>query len=120
MNTVRTLAPAVLLASALFAPVQASIYVTEPVQGSVCHGGQACPVEWVDNGESPLLSAIGTCDVGLYTGGYVLAQDLGSVDVSSTSSFSFTPNPAAGPNGPYYLVFSNPSISYTGFSGSFK
>ncbi|KAL4072270.1 hypothetical protein J3A83DRAFT_4372298 [Scleroderma citrinum] len=119
MNTIRTLAPAVLLASALFAPVQGAIYVTNPVQSTVCNGGQACPVQWVDDGQNPLLSAIGTCDIALYTGEFVLVQDLGSVDVSATQSFSFTPNPAAGPNGAYYLVFSNPAISYTGFSGSF-
>ncbi|KAF9238117.1 hypothetical protein BU15DRAFT_47985 [Melanogaster broomeanus] len=74
--------------------------VTNPVQSTVCHGGQSCSVEWIDNGESPLLSDIGECTVGLYTGEYVLAQSLPSVDVSATASFTFTPNPAAGPNGP--------------------
>ncbi|KAG6331980.1 hypothetical protein ID866_7107 [Astraeus odoratus] len=119
MNAIRTLAPVAVLVSALLAPVQGSVYVTNPVQGSVCHGGQDCPVQWVDNGEAPLLSDIGTASVGLYTGEYVLCQTLPSVDVSSTSSFTFTPDPSVGPNGQYYLVFSNTAINYVGFSGSF-
>ncbi|KIO11058.1 hypothetical protein M404DRAFT_75987, partial [Pisolithus tinctorius Marx 270] len=72
--------------------------VTNPVQSTVCTGGQSCEVDWVDNGESPLLSDIGECTVGLYSGEMALVQSLPSVDVSSTSTFSFTPNPSAGPN----------------------
>ncbi|KAI9567701.1 hypothetical protein HD554DRAFT_936096 [Boletus coccyginus] len=103
----------------LAATVHASIYVTNPVQSSSCTGGQPCEVDWVDNGAAPLVSQIGVCEVGLYTGEYVLAQSLPSVDVSSTSSLTFTVDPAAGPNGQYYLVFSADGISYDGFSGSF-
>ncbi|KAI5984343.1 hypothetical protein EDD15DRAFT_2177390, partial [Pisolithus albus] len=73
--------------------------VTNPVQSTVCTGGQSCQVQWVDNGESPLLSSLGTCDVALYTGEFVLAQALNPIDVSASSSFSFTPNPSAGPDG---------------------
>ncbi|KAI6126620.1 hypothetical protein F5141DRAFT_347044 [Pisolithus sp. B1] len=93
------LAPIALLVSSLFAAAHASIYVTNPVSSTVCTGGQSCEVQWVDNGESPLLSSLGTCSVALYTGEFVLAQALNSIDVSASSSFSFTPNPSAGPNG---------------------
>ncbi|KIJ64774.1 hypothetical protein HYDPIDRAFT_167590 [Hydnomerulius pinastri MD-312] len=117
MHAFQTLVSLALLARV--ALVQGSVYVTNPVQPTVCHGGQSCSVEWVDNGESPLLSTIGECEVGLYTGELELAQSLPSVNVGTTSSFSFTPNPSVGPNGQYYLVFTADSISYMGFSGSF-
>ncbi|KAI5994346.1 hypothetical protein EDD15DRAFT_791774 [Pisolithus albus] len=113
------LAPIALLVSSLFATAHASIYVTNPVQSTVCTGGQSCQVQWVDNGESPLLSSLGTCDVALYTGEFVLAQALNPIDVSASSSFSFAPNPSAGPDGQYYIVFSNQALNYYGYSASF-
>ncbi|KAI6104925.1 hypothetical protein EV401DRAFT_2014756 [Pisolithus croceorrhizus] len=113
------LAPIALLVSSLFATAHASVYVTNPVASTVCTGGQSCEVQWVDNGESPLLSSLGTCSVALYTGEFVLAQALNSIDVSASSSFSFTPNPSAGPNGQYYIVFSNQALNYYGYSASF-
>jgi len=42
--------------------------VTNPVQSTVCSGGQSCEIDWVDDGQSPLLSSIGECTVGLYNG----------------------------------------------------
>ncbi|KAH7912840.1 hypothetical protein BJ138DRAFT_1111952 [Hygrophoropsis aurantiaca] len=96
-----------------------SVYVTNPVQATTCHGGQACTVQWVDNGETPLLSSIGECTVGLYNGELALVQSLQSVDVSTSQSFQFTPNPSAGANGGYYVVFTSNSISYQGFSATF-
>ncbi|KIK82007.1 hypothetical protein PAXRUDRAFT_832465 [Paxillus rubicundulus Ve08.2h10] len=118
MHAFSTLASLALLCTRL-ALVQGYVYVTNPVQSTTCHGGQSCSVEWIDNGESPLLSAIGECEVGLYTGEYELAQALLSVDVATSSSFTFTPSPDAGPNGQYYLVFTASSVDYNGFSGSF-
>jgi hypothetical protein len=44
------------------------VQVTDPVASTVCHGGQSCDVAWVDDGQSPLLSSIGECTVGLYNG----------------------------------------------------
>ncbi|KAI5998936.1 hypothetical protein F5J12DRAFT_848394 [Pisolithus orientalis] len=119
LDVITMLVPIALLISSLFATVQASIYVTNPVQSTVCTGGQSCEVDWVDNGESPLLSDIGECTVGLYSGEMAFVQSLPSVDVSSTSTLSFTPNPSAGPNGQYYIVFTSSAISYQGFSASF-
>ncbi|KAH7883064.1 hypothetical protein F5I97DRAFT_1815502 [Phlebopus sp. FC_14] len=75
------------------------VQVTNPVQSTACHGGQSCQVQWIDNGESPLLNSIGECEVGLYTGELELAQSLPSVNVATSQSFTFTPNPSAGPNG---------------------
>ncbi|KAF8558617.1 hypothetical protein OG21DRAFT_1600940 [Imleria badia] len=74
----------------------------------------------VDDGETPLLSSIGECEIGFYMGDkYTLAQTLPSVNVDTTSNFTFTPNPAAGPDGKYYIIFSADSINYRGFSGTF-
>ncbi|KAG2040653.1 hypothetical protein BDR03DRAFT_857355 [Suillus americanus] len=64
--------------------------VTNPVQSTVCNGGQSCDVEWVDDGQSPLLSDIGECTVGLYNGEMALVQSLTSVNVANEHSFSFT------------------------------
>jgi len=44
-----------------------ALQVTVPQPSTVCHGGQPCTVEWLDDGTSPLLTAIGICTVGLYS-----------------------------------------------------
>jgi len=119
MNTFKTLTSLALLVSTRFALVQAAVYVTNPVASTVCTGGQSCEIDWVDDGQSPLLSSIGECSVGLYNGEMVLAQSLTSVDVSSTTSLSFTPNPSAGANGAYYLVFTSNGIDYQAWSATF-
>ncbi|KAG2744695.1 hypothetical protein CY34DRAFT_215046 [Suillus luteus UH-Slu-Lm8-n1] len=97
MSAFKTLVSLALLVSTRL--VQASVYVTNPVQSTVCHAGQSCQVEWVDNGQSPLLSDIGECTVGLYNGEMLLAQSLTSVNVADTHSFTFTPDASAGGNG---------------------
>jgi hypothetical protein len=52
--------------------------VITPVETTVCHGGQPCPVQWLDDGEEPLLAALGPCYVSLYAGNeaclYVYSQ----------------------------------------------
>ncbi|KAF8558619.1 hypothetical protein OG21DRAFT_1079703 [Imleria badia] len=88
MYAFSTLASVALL---LASRVHAAVYVTAPVAATTCTAGQSCQVSWVDDGQSPLLSSIGQCTVDLYyTGGYQFAQSLQSVDVSASSSFSFT------------------------------
>ncbi|EGO01311.1 hypothetical protein SERLA73DRAFT_50720, partial [Serpula lacrymans var. lacrymans S7.3] len=72
--------------------------VTSPLLGSSCHGGQPCTVQWLDDGQQPLLNTIGECTVGLYANEEVLVQSIRPIDVSSTHSFQFTPDPNAGPN----------------------
>ncbi|KAF8893012.1 hypothetical protein BD779DRAFT_1436375, partial [Infundibulicybe gibba] len=66
--------------------------------GSTCHGGQECTIEWLDDGRSPLLTAIGLCNFGLFTGKQQLIQALPSADVATTHSLTFVPTPGAGPN----------------------
>jgi hypothetical protein len=52
--------------------------VITPAETTVCHGGQSCPVQWLDDGEQPLLATLGPCYVSLYAGNearpYVLSQ----------------------------------------------
>lgn len=45
-----------------------SLQVIQPSARSKCHGGQTCIIQWLDDGIYPLLSAIGVCTVGLFTG----------------------------------------------------
>ncbi|KAH6910623.1 hypothetical protein BKA70DRAFT_1370945 [Coprinopsis sp. MPI-PUGE-AT-0042] len=96
--------------------VNAGIYVVDPRDGSTCHGGEACTVSWLEDGRAPLVSSIGLVSVGLYTGQQQLVQALEPVDVNAVRAFTFTPNPAAGPNsGAYYIGFTsaNPPVNGT-------
>ncbi|KIJ14745.1 hypothetical protein PAXINDRAFT_180915 [Paxillus involutus ATCC 200175] len=108
MHAFSTLASFALLVCTRLALVQGYIYVTNPVQSTTCSAGQSCSVEWIDNGESPLLSAIAECEVGLCMGEYALAQAFPSVNVATSSSFTFTPSP----------MHNTSSVDYNGFSGS--
>ncbi|KAG1814171.1 hypothetical protein EV424DRAFT_1414287 [Suillus variegatus] len=119
MFTSKILVSLALLVSRL-AFVQAGVYVTSPVQSTVCQAGQPCSVEWVDDGQSPLLSDIGDCTVGLYNGEMVLTQSLPSVNVASAHSFTFTPSPSTSNDGGYYLVFTSTSDGYQSWSGTFS
>ncbi|KAI9511373.1 hypothetical protein F5148DRAFT_975370, partial [Russula earlei] len=72
--------------------------VINPTAQTVCHGGQPCSVQWLDDGREPLLTAIGPCNVALFAGNQSLIQQIEPVDVSVTHSLTFTPSPNAGPN----------------------
>ncbi|KIM41564.1 hypothetical protein M413DRAFT_151075 [Hebeloma cylindrosporum] len=107
--------------------VDAGLYVIQPSQGSTCRGGESCTITWLDDGSRPLLSAIGLSTVGLYTGKQKLVQRIVPVDVTSTHSITFKPNPAAGPNSDsYYIAITsttlkgNDSTPYSGFSPFFS
>ncbi|KIK07127.1 hypothetical protein K443DRAFT_673692 [Laccaria amethystina LaAM-08-1] len=91
--------------------VRAGLYVVSPSKGSVCHGGQPCTIEWLDDGTAPLISAIGVATVGLYTGKQKIVQWIQAVDVTTAHSITFTPNPAAGPNSnAYYIAITSTSL----------
>ncbi|KAF8273585.1 hypothetical protein EI94DRAFT_1563548, partial [Lactarius quietus] len=72
--------------------------VINPTTQTVCHGGEPCPVEWLDDGQNPLLITMGPCYVALYSGNEELIQQIDPVDVSTSHSLIFTPSPNAGPN----------------------
>jgi hypothetical protein len=44
------------------------LQVEQPFGGSTCHGNRPCTVTWLDDGSKPLVSDLGICEVGLYTG----------------------------------------------------
>ena len=84
--------------------------VINPLETTVCHGGQPCPVQWLDDGEQPLLTTMGPCHVSLYAENEVrlyvhsrfsiwanvtqiLIQQIEPVDVSTTHSLTFTVKP---------------------------
>ncbi|KAH9169542.1 hypothetical protein EDB89DRAFT_1854416, partial [Lactarius sanguifluus] len=72
--------------------------VINPTTRSVCHGGKPCLVQWLDDGQNPLLATMGPCHVGLFSGNEKLIQQIEPVDVSTSLSLTFTPSPNAGPN----------------------
>ncbi|KAF9467677.1 hypothetical protein BDZ94DRAFT_1305298 [Collybia nuda] len=107
--------------------VDAGIFVVKPSQGSLCHGGKKCTIEWLDDGTKPLLTSINICKLGLYTGKQQLVQTIQPVDVSKAHSVTFIPIPDAGPNSDTYYISlistsakRNDSIPYAAFSPSFR
>jgi len=110
-----------------FALVDAALFILEPFQNSICSGGQPCVVTWVDDGQQPLLQAIGISTVALYTLTQQLVQTITPVDVALASELTFTPLPGAGADSDdYYITFTStefnttdgkPYISYSAFFG---
>ncbi|KAI0316873.1 hypothetical protein OF83DRAFT_1124377 [Amylostereum chailletii] len=106
---------------------RAEFFVVNPSESTTCHAGQSCKVQWLDNGERPLLANMGPCYVGLYRGKQQLIQQLDPVDVSSVHSLDFTPQANAGPNSnTYYVAFTSVSLKqanssrpYIGYSPNF-
>jgi len=107
--------------------VNAALYITQPSQDSTHQGGKPCTITWVDNGEKPLLSAIGVTTIGLFWGDQHLVQNIEPLDVANTHTTTFTPLPGAGPDyDAYYLAFEsttfvgNDSVHYIGYSPPFR
>jgi hypothetical protein len=40
----------------------------QPASGSTCTGGTPCVLSWLDDGDSPLLNAVGVVTAGLFHG----------------------------------------------------
>lgn len=125
-------ASAALLLAAMASQVSAGVYITSPVASTSCTAGQTCTVSWADDGNTPLLAAIGPCQIDLATGSqtsqFVLQNISPSLDVSTNAQVTFTPTAADGPNGnPYFVKFTslglkdatNPQFPYTAFSAKF-
>ncbi|CAK5264356.1 unnamed protein product [Mycena citricolor] len=114
--------------------VSAGVYFVEPSGGITCTSGQSCALQWLDDGNIPVLADIGVVTVGLYTANQQLVQSIEPLDVSESHSFQFTPDAEAGPNSKnYYISFISttakvngtayaafsPSITLNGMSGNF-
>jgi hypothetical protein len=93
---------------ALSASAFANVFVTFPVATTTFHGGQQTTVSWQDDGKAPTLQAFGAAKVSIYAGNaqqQTLLQSISSsVDVSTTSSVQFTPDPSIGPNSAEYFI----------------
>jgi len=94
--------------AAILPSTLANIYVTSPVKGTSWAAGQNQTISWIDSGVSPSLAQFGNAKVSVYVGNQIdqtsVQEIVPSVDVSTTSSIVFTPNPGAGENGEYYFV----------------
>jgi len=78
--------------------VLGALFAIKPNSQTGCHGGQPCLVQWLDDGQEPLLTAMGPCYVALFSGNQKLIQQIEPVDVSTNHSLTFMPNPLAGPD----------------------
>ncbi|KAJ6593775.1 hypothetical protein B0H19DRAFT_1091963 [Mycena capillaripes] len=107
------LAALLLLDFALF--VSAGVYFIQPASGSTCTGGTPCVLSWLDDGDSPLLDAVGVVTAGLFTGKQQLVQTIPPLDVAGLHSIEFTPDAQAGPNSDsYYVAFTSKSAKVNG------
>jgi len=93
---------------ALSTSAYANVYVTSPVASTTFVGGQQSTVSWQDDGTTPSLASFGPAIVSIYAGNsqqQTLLQTITpSVDVSTTQSIVFTPDPSIGPDANEYFI----------------
>ncbi|KAI9567698.1 hypothetical protein HD554DRAFT_931445 [Boletus coccyginus] len=107
------------VALALAASALANVFLTSPVASTTFTAGQQATLSWQDSGEAPSLAQFGKATFAIYVGNAIQQTPLQtiatSVNVSSTSSLTFTPQPDIGPNSDEYFirvtseVYKNPS-----------
>ncbi|THG99479.1 hypothetical protein EW026_g2865 [Hermanssonia centrifuga] len=110
----------------------AAISITAPVASTSWAAGQQQTLTWVDDGQSPSLANFSSSMVSIYAGNAIQQTQLQlivpSVDVSTTGSISFTPDPSIGPNGNAYFIrfeslslkdATNPQFPAEAFSAKF-
>ncbi|KAH7883062.1 hypothetical protein F5I97DRAFT_1901614 [Phlebopus sp. FC_14] len=92
----------------LAASALANVYITSPVASSTFPAGQQATVSWMDNGQAPSLAQFGPAIISIYVGNadqQTLLQTIATnVNVSNTSSVSFTPEGSIGPNSNQYFI----------------
>jgi hypothetical protein len=116
----------------LASPALASLSMTAPVASTSWQGGAQQTINWIDDGKTPNLQAFGPSTVGLFVGNAIQQTQLqlivDSVDVSTTSSISFTPDPSVGANANIYFIrftslglkdATNPNYPAEAFSAKF-
>jgi uncharacterized transporter YbjL len=115
-----------LLISSLISVTFATVFVTNPVASTTLTGGQPATITWEDDGNPPTLAEFGSSMISIYSGNAQQQTSLkllnNSLDVSSTSSLTFTVDPTIGPNsGHYFIRFqsnngkngSNPDLAFS-------
>jgi hypothetical protein len=63
--------------------------VNSPLPSTTCSAGKPCTVQWLDDGEQPLLTAMGACTVGLYYGEQVRSTTSSFLKKGCTDSLCF-------------------------------
>jgi hypothetical protein len=87
----------------------ATVLITTPFDTTVYSGGQTdATVVWKDDGAAPSLATFGHASISIYVGNRIQQTSLQvlkpDVDVSTTSTITFTPDPTIGPNGNDYFI----------------
>ncbi|KXN89758.1 hypothetical protein AN958_05298 [Leucoagaricus sp. SymC.cos] len=89
-------------------PALATVFLTSPVASSTFHGNQQATISWQDDGSAPSLQDFGNAMVSIYVGNaqqqVQLQLIVPGVNVATTSSIQFTPDPSIGPNSNEYFV----------------
>jgi hypothetical protein len=93
---------------ALAASAFGTVFITSPTASTTFTGGQQAEVSWIDDGTAPSLQSFGPASVSIYAGNAqqqtLLQSIVGNVNVATTSSVQFTPNPTIGPNSNEYFI----------------
>ena len=78
------------------------VQTTSPTESTTFTGGQQATISWQDDGKTPSLASFGLASVSIYVGNALQQTSLQtivpSVNVSTTASIQFTPDPKIGPN----------------------
>ncbi|KAJ3563522.1 hypothetical protein NP233_g8893 [Leucocoprinus birnbaumii] len=89
-------------------PALATVFITNPVASTTFNGGQPATISWQDDGQTPTLQQFGNAMVSIYVGNALQQTSLQtivpSVNVATTSSIQFTPDPSIGPNSNEYFI----------------
>ncbi|KAG6889945.1 hypothetical protein C0995_013472 [Termitomyces sp. Mi166 len=97
-----------LILFALSASALGKVFITSPTASTTFVGGQQATISWQDDGMAPSLKDFGPAKVSIYAGNAQQQTSLQlivpSVDVSTTQSIQFTPDPSIGPNGNQYFI----------------
>jgi len=92
----------------LSASAFATVFTTSPVASTTFSGGKPATVSWQDDGSAPSLKDFGPAIVSIYVGNALQQTSLQTiapnVDVSTTASIQFTPDPTIGPNSNNYFI----------------
>ncbi|GBE83580.1 hypothetical protein BKA93DRAFT_771683 [Sparassis latifolia] len=112
-------ASALLAALAIVPSALANVYITEPIATTSWPAGQQQTITWQDSGDYPSLTQFGTASVGIFVGNALVQtqvqQIVASVNVSSTTSIVFTPDPTIGPeSNEYFIRFQSLSLLQNG------
>jgi len=105
----------VLTLAALAPFAHANVFITNPIASSSFAAGSAQTVTWQDDGSAPTLASFGPASIGLYAGNQnqqtLLQLISASVDVSKTTSQTWTPDATVGPNfSSYFIRFTSLSL----------